>query len=73
MVNIANALLIAAIPLRIIGGMGWKKLLIGMTGILAISTIMAGLGSIKQIHEKLINSFDVMAVMGTSLIAFLLL
>lgn len=70
MVQIANALLIASLPVRIIGNMGWDKLAIGMVGIAGIASVMAGFGLLSKHMNKSIKTALAMNLMGLALIQF---
>lgn len=70
MVIISEALLIASIPLLIIGSMGWEKMAIGLTGLVGISAIMVVFGMAGKYMKNTIVTAVAMSIIGIALISF---
>jgi len=52
----ANALLVASIPLKIIGSMSWDQLAIGLAGVYSLVSMMVFFASISKYVEKAVRS-----------------
>ena len=70
MMIFATSLLMATIPLMLIGRMSWEQLAVGMAGILGIAGVMILLGTMSKYMKWTILAAAGMVVVGFALIQF---
>lgn len=70
MLIFSTALLMATIPLMLIGRMSWDQLAVGMAGILGITGVMVLLGTMSKYMKSTIIAAAGMVVAGFALIQF---